>query len=239
MKIIYYFMVMTSKLPQASAEPPSSDISTPASSILRAEAICENLHFYQKAKTLYVITYYFTQNFLFRGDRTIDQMIQAARLGKQNIIEGSAAGVISAESELRLLNVARASLKELREDYEDYLQVRHLPIWDASHPEYQRMLNYCREHDMVEDYEPYLSQSTAEKIANLALTLCHLADKMMLSYQRRLERKFAEEGGVRERMRLQRGWDIGMAKRNKLPVWKNRLLSFSSEYPNWSRKTRD
>ncbi len=135
-----------------------------------------------------------------RGDRTIDQMVQAARSGKQNIIEGAAAGVTSAETELRLLNVARASLNELREDYVDYLKVRHLPIWDAQHPEFQALLDYCRLHNLAEDFEPYLPRLTAVKIANLAITLCHMADKMMTSYQRQLERKFTEEGGIRERM---------------------------------------
>ena len=168
--------------------------------ILRQRVFWEKLHFYQKAKSLYAITYYFTQRFLTPGDRTIDQMVQAARSGKQNIVEGSEAGVTSTETELKLLNVARSSLKELREDYEDFLRVRHLALWDARHLEFPRMLEYCREHNKVEDFEPFLPQFSAEKIANLALTLCHLVDKMMSSYQQKLERKFTEEGGIRERM---------------------------------------
>ena len=101
---------------------------------------------------------------------------------------------------LKLLNVARASLKELREDYEDYLNVRHLPIWDADHSEYPQMLEYCRIHNQPEDFEPYLPNFSDEKIANLALTLCHMADKMMVNYQKQLEKHFVEEGGIRERM---------------------------------------
>ena len=100
----------------------------PAKPILRKQSSWENLYFYQKTKSLYAITFYFANKYLSRGDRTIDQMVQAARSGKQNIVEGTEAGVASTETELKLLNVARASLKELREDYEDYLNVRHLPI---------------------------------------------------------------------------------------------------------------
>ena len=81
---------------------------------------------YQKAECLYDITYYFVHNYLGKGDRTIDQMIQAARSGKQNIAEGSAAAATSSETELKLMNVARASFQELLTDYEDYLRVRDL-----------------------------------------------------------------------------------------------------------------
>ena len=87
---------------------------------------------YQKAECIYDITYYFAHKFLEKGDRTIDQMIQAARSGKQNIAEGSAASTTSKETELKLVNVARASLQELLLDYEDYLRVRNLKQWEAN-----------------------------------------------------------------------------------------------------------
>lgn len=172
----------------------------PTKPILRKQSSWENLYFYQKTKSLYAITFYFANKYLSRGDRTIDQMVQAARSGKQNIVEGTEAGVTSTETELKLLNVARASLKELREDYEDYLNVRHLPIWDDRHSEYPKMLEYCRTHNQPEDFEPYLPNFSDEKIANLALTLCHMADRMMVTYQKQLEQHFVEEGGIRERM---------------------------------------
>ena len=168
--------------------------------ILRKQAFWENLYFYQKAKALYSITYHFAHKYLVRGDRTIDQMIQAARSGKQNIVEGSADGASSSEMELKLLTVARGSIKELREDYEDYLNVRGLKIWDAAHPSFNRMLEYCRTHNQPADYEPFLPRLTDEKIANMSLTLCHMVDKMMLTYQSNLEKRFVEEGGIRERM---------------------------------------
>ena len=84
---------------------------------------------FQKAECIYDITFYFAHHFLERGDRTIDQMIQAARSGKQNIAEGTAAATTSRETEIKLLNVARASLQELLIDYEDYLRVRDLEQW--------------------------------------------------------------------------------------------------------------
>jgi four helix bundle protein len=84
---------------------------------------------YQKSEVVYQITFRFCQRFLKKGDRTIDQMVQAARSGKQNIVEGSKAATTSKEMEIKLTNVARASLEELLEDYRDFLKVRDLPIW--------------------------------------------------------------------------------------------------------------
>ena len=111
-----------------------------AKPVLRKQTNWENLYFYQKANVLYQLTFAFTKRFLKRGDRTIDQMVQAARSGKQNIVEGSADGVTSMEMELKLLNTARGSLKELKEDYEDYLASRHLTRWNAGTSRYDGML---------------------------------------------------------------------------------------------------
>jgi four helix bundle protein len=85
---------------------------------------------YRKSELVYDLAYRFTQKHLQKGDRTVDQMIQAARSGKQNIAEGSKAGVSSGEMELKLMNVARASLEELLIDFKDYLRVRDHQIWD-------------------------------------------------------------------------------------------------------------
>ncbi len=87
---------------------------------------------YQKAEVIFDLTFHFTGRYLQRGDRTIDQMRQAARSGKQNILEGSKASRTSTEMELKLTNVARASLEELLGDYEDYLRTRDHPIWTKS-----------------------------------------------------------------------------------------------------------
>ena len=168
--------------------------------VLRQQANWEDLFFYQKSVVLYQMTFVFTKRFLQRGDRTIDQMIQAARSGKQNIVEGSADGVTSTEMELKLLNVARSSIKELKEDYEDYIVSRRLTRWGTRHERYNAMLKFSRSHNKLEDYQPFFEKWTDEEMANIALTLCHMVDKMMTTYQKQLEEQFVTEGGIKERM---------------------------------------
>ncbi len=165
-------------------------------SVLRPQANWNELWFYQKAVVLYHLTCVFTRRFLpVYGDRTVDQMIQAARSGKQNIVEGLADGVASVE-----INFARGSIQELREDYEDYLHRHALGLWTASHSRYDAMLKYCRAHNKLEDYEPFFDKWSDEEIANVAITLAHMIDKMMVSHQERTEKEFVTDGGVRERM---------------------------------------
>ncbi|MBO4840766.1 MAG: four helix bundle suffix domain-containing protein [Bacteroidaceae bacterium] len=168
--------------------------------VLRKQPNWEGLYFYQKANVLYQLTFVFTKRFLKIGDRTIDQMVQAARSGKQNIVEGSADGVTSMEMELKLLNVARSSIKELKEDYEDYIVSRHLTRWAVGNPRYDGMLKFCRKHNRIEDYQDYFEKWTDEEMANIALTLCHMVDRMMTTYQKQQEETFIKEGGIKERM---------------------------------------
>ena len=167
---------------------------------LRRQANWESLYFYKKTVVLYQLTFSFTKRYLKVGDRTIDQMVQAARSGKQNIVEGCADGVSSTEMEIKLLNVARASIKELKEDYEDYLTARNLIIWDAMHPRFNAMLDFCRQHNEPEEYSNLFSKANDEELANMALTLCRQVDKMMTTYLAQLEKTFVEEGGIKERM---------------------------------------
>lgn len=167
---------------------------------LRRQANWESLYFYKKTVVLYQLTFSFTKRYLKVGDRTIDQMVQAARSGKQNIVEGCADGVSSTEMEIKLLNVARASIKELKEDYEDYLTARNLIIWDARHPRFNAMLDFCRQHNEPEEYSSLFSKANDEELANMALTLCRQVDKMMTTYLAQLEKTFVEEGGIKERM---------------------------------------
>lgn len=172
----------------------------PAHHFLRRQANWEELYFYKKTVVLYQLTFAFTKRFLKVGDRTVDQMVQAARSGKQNIVEGFADGVSSTEMEIKLLNVARASIKELKEDYEDYLTARNISKWDDRHPRFATMLEYCRQHNNQEDYNDMYSKATDEELANLALTLCRQVDKMMTTYLAQLEQTLIEEGGIKERM---------------------------------------
>lgn len=169
--------------------------------ILRDQTNWEKLFFYQKTVVLYQMTYVFCKRFLPRhGDRTVDQMIQAARSGKQNIVEGCADGVTSTEMELKLLNVARASLKELKEDYLDYIRSRSLVLWDKKHPRYDGLLKFCRQRNKLKEYEPFFEKWTDEELANCANTLCHMVDKMIATHLKNKETDFTENGGIRERM---------------------------------------
>jgi len=169
--------------------------------VLKNQTKWEDLYFYQKSEVLYQMTVVFCRRFLPKyGDRTVDQMVQAARSGKQNIVEGLADGVTSTEMELRLLNVGRASFKELKEDYRDYLKAHGLPIWDAKHPRYDGLLKFCRAHNKLEDYAAYIEKWSDEEIANCANTLCHMVDKMMSTHLEKKEADFVEHGGIRERM---------------------------------------
>ena len=169
--------------------------------ILKRQKPWRDAYYYQKSEVLYQLTFAFCQRFLpTHGDRTVDKMIQAARSGKQNIIEGTEDGETSTEMHIKLMNVARASLQELREDYRDYLLSRALPIWDALHPRYQSMQNFCREHNKTDDYQPFLQKWSDEEMANTALTLCYQTDSMLHKVLLRMEKEFVEQGGIKERM---------------------------------------
>ena len=176
---------------------PTSDLPK----VLQNEIQYHELFFYKKAEVVYAVTYHFAGHYLnVRTDRTVDQMVQAARSGKQNIVEGFADGLTSTELQLKLLNVARASFKELRSDYEDYLTTRHLTCWGKHHARYDKMLEFCRSHNDVADYEPHLQHWNDEEICNICLTLLHMIDKMMKTFLEGLDRQFVTQGGIRERM---------------------------------------
>lgn len=159
------------------------------------------LVFYRKAEIIYDLTFRFCERFLRRGDRTIDQMVQAARSGKQNIAEGSKASVTSTETELKLTNVARASLEELLIDYQDFLRVRDLKSWDKDCPEalYVRKLGK-QPSESFETYREILETRPPEVLANIAICLIHQANYLLDRQIRRLEKDFLEKGGLRENM---------------------------------------
>lgn len=163
------------------------------------------LIFYKKTVVLYDMTFRFCERFLPKqGDRTVDQMVQAARSGKQNIAEGVEDGMTSAEMQIKLLNVARASLRELKEDYQDYLRTRKLPLWQSNHPRYQAMVEYCFSHHGVDEYNRYFEVWDDEVYCNTALTLLHQADKGLVNYLAKIEKAFLEEGGIKEKMSVAR-----------------------------------
>ena len=174
-------------------------------SIFRRVPKWQDLWFYQKSEVLYQMTFVFCERFLPKyGDRTVDQMVQAARSGKQNIVEGTEDGKTSTEMELKLLNTARASIGELRQDYEDFLKSRHLPIWTPADARFQPMQDFTKTHNTLADYEPYFQKWSPEEMANVGLTLCYQVDAMMNKYMEGLERTFVTEGGIKERMHQSR-----------------------------------
>ena len=159
-----------------------------------------HLRVYQVTEMIYDITFYFTQHYLQKGDRTIDQMVQAARSGKQNIAEGNQAAATSSETEIKLTNVAKASLEELLDDYEDYLRVRQLPQWGNLHPRYEKMRQYARSKQINNDYAQVVQKMNDEEIANLCITLIHQAMYMLHKLLITMQERFVTEGGIKERM---------------------------------------
>jgi four helix bundle suffix protein len=156
---------------------------------------------YQKAEVIYDLTFRFCQRFLTKGDRTIDQMVQAARSGKQNIAEGSKASTTSTEMEIKLVNVARASLEELLIDYQDFLRVRDLSLWTKESREavFVRKLG-CGSQVTYETYRAYVETRPAGVVANIAICLIHQANFLLDRQIRSLEQDFVKQGGIRERM---------------------------------------
>ncbi len=159
-----------------------------------------NLRVYQVTEMVYDITYYFTQHYLSKGDRTVDQMVQAARSGKQNIAEGNQAAATSSETEIKLTNVAKASLEELLDDYEDYLRVRNMQQWGPLHPRYEKMRQYARSEGIKKEYAATIQRMNDEEIANLCITLIHQAIYMLHKLLVTMQTRFVKEGGIKERM---------------------------------------
>lgn len=154
---------------------------------------------YQKAEIIYDATVYFTKRFYPKFDRTIDQMVQAARSGKQNIAEASAASGTSKESEIKLTNVARASLEELLIDYRDFLRARNLPEWPKEHRLAQRLREIIRSND-YETFRPGIEHENPEICANVIIGLTKVASYLLFQQIQRLEQDFLKNGGMRERM---------------------------------------
>ncbi len=157
-----------------------------------------NLIVFKKAECIYDLTFHFARKYLSKGDRTVDQMIQAARSGKQNIIEGSSAAMTSRETEIKLFNVAKASFEELLADYEDYLRVRFKPFWPE---EKQREVRaFCRTHFDSALYREIAPSRNDTVLANLCITMIHQEIHLLLKLIERAKTDFLREGGIREEM---------------------------------------
>lgn len=179
----------------------SSHNSQPPARLLPPRGDYRTLLSYQKTEVIYEITYRFCHQFLTKNDRTIDQMVQAARSGKQNIIEGSKAAVTSKETEIKLTNVARASLEELLEDYYDFLRVRDSKIWDKQGKEARYVRKLGQTTPLTyELFREFVDTRPADIIANIAICLIHQANYLLDQQLKRLEQDFLKTGGLRERM---------------------------------------
>jgi four helix bundle suffix protein len=189
-------------------------MSTPDDTLLPPHGNYAELLSFQKAEVVYDITFRFAHKYLSRGDRTVDQMIQSARSGKKNILEGSKAAPTSKETEIKLTGVARASLEELLDDYKDYLRVREHREWDKNSKEalYVRRLGR-KVPQTYELYREFVETRPPEVIANIAICLIHQANYLIDQQLRRLEQDFLKEGGLRERMTRAR-----LAYRNRNPA---------------------
>lgn len=160
-----------------------------------------NLITYQKSEIIFDGTVFFTKRFFHKYDRTIGQMVQAARSGKQNIAEASLASATSKQTEIHLTNVARASLGELKIDYQDYLRLKGLEIWDRNHLLSKRFdelnktpnANYGTFKKAIEHEDPEISANVLRCLINVTMYLLERQVKA-------LEAAFLKEGGLRERM---------------------------------------
>lgn len=161
-----------------------------------------NLLSYKKAEIIYDGTVYFTKRFYNSSDRTIGQMVQAARSGKQNIAEASMASGTSKETEIKLTNVARASLEELLIDYEDFLRTNKLPIWDKEHKLVYRLREINRSNPKPEyaTFVKAIENDSPEICANTMITLVKICTYLLKQQINHLEAAFLREGGLRERM---------------------------------------
>ena len=183
---------------------------TPPPKILLPHGGYRRLIVYRKSDLVYEGTVAFCRRFLdARKDRTVDQMVQAARSCKQNIAEGSTASGTSKETELRLVNVARASLDELVEDYLDALKSRGAAVWPADAPEAKAARDFAARHPDRADWQDLFDTRPPETLANLMLTLCYQTRYLLDRLLARLEADFTKHGGFRERMHAARTAERG------------------------------
>jgi four helix bundle suffix protein len=173
----------------------------PKPSLIPPHGGYRNLKSYQTAEIVYDATVAFCDRFIDKRLRTYDQMVQAARSGKQNIAEGSMASGTSKKTELKLIGVARASLEELLLDYQDFLRQKGLQLWEKEHPSSQEIRKLAWEKNRsYMTYRTYIEASLPETAANTLISLIHQANYLLDQQLRQLEKQFLEEGGFTERL---------------------------------------
>ena len=172
---------------------------------------------YRKSDVIYQGTVMFCKRFLAaRGDRTVDQMVQAARSCKQNIAEGSSTSGTSRETELRLTNVARASLVELLEDYRDFIKSHGLCEWTLDDPRKVKLRKFATTHNDWSDWIEYFNEYDAELLANAQIAIITQNQFLLDHLIRRQESDIKIAGDMRERIKTARKasrgakWDDGV-----------------------------
>ena len=159
------------------------------------------LQSYRMSEIVYDATMVFCDRFVSKRSRTHDQMVQAARSGKQNIAEGSMASGTSKKTELKLVGVARASLEELLLDFQDFLRQKGLPLWGKDHPKAKQVRGLCyKENRSYKTYKPYIEESSPEVAANTMICVIHQTNYLLDQQLRTLEKEFLNEGGFTERL---------------------------------------
>lgn len=159
-----------------------------------------NLRAYQLSAIIYDLSVIFADKFVRLGSRTRDQMEQAARSGKQNIAEGSEASMTSKETEIKLTNVAKASLEELLLDYEDYLRQHNLQQWDKTHPRILKLRKYLMSDEFMEAPTKYADRLSDEEFCNLCITLINQTTYLLRRLLESQQQQFLEQGGIKEQM---------------------------------------
>lgn len=155
---------------------------------------------FQKAQAIYDMTYFFLQRHIPKTDRTYDQMLQAARSGKQNLVEGRSDAASSAEMEIKLFGVALGSLHELLNDYEDFMRTRKIKFWEQSHPRFATLRNVCRNHNDTAFYTALTDRLNDEEYCNLMLTLINQTIAMVNKMISLIKEDFIKKGGIKEQM---------------------------------------
>jgi four helix bundle suffix protein len=175
--------------------------SKPSPGLIEPHGGYRNLKSYQMSELVYDAATAFCNRLIDRRSRTHDQMVQAARSGKQNIAEGSMASGTSRKTELKLVNVARASLEELLLDCEDYLRQKGLALWGKDNQQAQaiRRLAYASDRSYM-TYRAYIEEATPETAANTLVCLIHQTNYLLDQQLKQLEERFLSEGGFTERL---------------------------------------
>lgn len=167
---------------------------------LRNKGGYRNLRVYRLSEIIYDLSVIFAKQFIRAGSRTRDQIEQAARSGKQNIAEGSQAATTSSETEIKLTNVAKASLEELLLDYEDFLRQNGLPQWDKNHPRTIKLREYLKSEEFMANPTEFASKMNTEEFCNLCITLINQTTFMLRRLIEKQQEQFMQEGGIKEQM---------------------------------------